>query len=59
MLYLLLCRECGDPERPLPIPFESPAERGKWAAEHTQATGHDSWVVLDQAGPGDAQPSGA
>ncbi len=36
MFYLLVCRECDDPERPLPIPFESPAERGKWAAERNR-----------------------
>ena len=26
----------------------SPAERGKWASEHTARTGHDNWLVLDQ-----------
>lgn len=46
--YLLVCLECGDPERPLPIPFGSPAERGKWAAEHTRGTGHDRWLVKDE-----------
>lgn len=46
--YLLLCRDCGDPERPLPIPFESPAARGKWAAEHTASTGHNRWIVRDE-----------
>lgn len=53
VFYLLVCRECGDPERPLPIPFESPAARGKWAAEHTQATGHDRWIVKDERRPGE------
>ena len=48
MLYLLTCRECGDPDRPLPMPFGSPAERGHWASEHTRTTGHDRWIVLDQ-----------
>jgi hypothetical protein len=43
--YLLACRDCGDPERPLAMPFGSAAERGKWASEHTQATGHDRWWV--------------
>jgi hypothetical protein len=49
--YVLVCRECeGDvpPDRWLPIPFGSPAERGKWAAAHTRATGHDKWWVYDQ-----------
>jgi hypothetical protein len=55
VFYVLICRECGDPDKPLPMPFESPAERGKWAAAHTAATGHDSWFVIDQTEdePGD------
>ena len=48
MIYLLWCRACGDPDRPLPIPFESAEARGKWAAAHTKGTGHESWVVLAQ-----------
>jgi len=47
MFYLLACLECGDPENPLPMPFGNPAERGKWASEHTRATGHDRWWVKD------------
>ncbi len=47
--YLLVCFECGDPDRPLPIPFGSAAERGRYAAAHTRATGHDRWWVKDQA----------
>ena len=43
--YMLACLECGNPERPLPMPFDSPAERGKWASAHTRATGHDRWRV--------------
>ena len=46
--YLLACRECGDPEKPLIMPFGSAADRGKWAAEHTRATGHDRWWVHDE-----------
>jgi hypothetical protein len=46
--YLLACRECGDPDHPLIMPFGSPAERGKWAAEHTRGTGHDRWWVKDR-----------
>ena len=46
--YVLACLECGDPDRPLIMPFSSPAERGKWASEHTKATGHDRWFVKDQ-----------
>ena len=46
--YLLACLECGDPKRPLPMPFGSPSERGKWASGHTRATGHDRWWVKDE-----------
>lgn len=67
MFYLLACRLCGDPARPLVMPlvmpFGSPADRGGWAAEHTRATGHDKWWVKDyqpDAGPGaEAEGSGA
>ena len=53
IFYVLVCRLCGDPDKPLPMPFGSPAERGKWASAHTAATGHDRWFVLDQpAGSG-------
>lgn len=46
--YLLACLECeAGNERPLPIPFGSAAERGKWAAEHTRGTGHERWWVKD------------
>lgn len=49
-LYVLICRECS-PE--LPIPFPTPAERGRWAAAHTAGAGHDTWLVIDIApGPG-------
>lgn len=47
-VFYLVCLECGDPERPLPIPFDSAAERGKWAAEHTRGTGHNRWWVKDK-----------
>jgi hypothetical protein len=57
--YLLVCRQCGDPERSLPIPFDSPAERGKWAAEHTSGTGHDRWIVRDEQGPVTSDVHGA
>jgi hypothetical protein len=53
MFYVLACRECGSPEHPLPMPFGSPAERGRRASEHTAATGHGHWIVLDQPEPGD------
>ncbi len=46
MFYVLVCRECGNGD--LPMPFASAAERGKWAAEHTRATSHERWLVLDQ-----------
>lgn len=43
--YLLVCRDCGNGE--LVMPFGSAEERGKWAAAHTRATGHDQWWVKD------------
>ena len=52
VFYVLACRDCGDPDRPLIMPFGSPAERGKWASGHTRATGHDRWFVADQGGDG-------
>lgn len=59
IFYLLACLECGDPERPLPMPFGGQAERGKWASAHTKATGHDRWRVWTEVrqqreGSGDA-----
>lgn len=53
MFYVLVCRDCGDPEKPLPMPFSSPEERGKWASAHTKGTGHDRWLVVDQEVPDD------
>ena len=50
--YLLACLECGDPARPLPMPFGNPAERGKWVSEHTRAAGHDRWRVWDETRSG-------
>lgn len=44
--YMLVCRDCGGGD--LPMPFSTPAERGKWAAAHTRTTGHDNWFVTDQ-----------
>lgn len=48
MFYLLWCKVC-EPEQEAnnAIPFESPAARGKWAAAHAKALGHDSWLVID------------
>lgn len=48
MFYLLACRDCGDPGDLLPVPFGSPADRGRWASAHTRATGHDRWLVRDE-----------
>ena len=44
--YVLVCRECGNGG--LPMPFESAEARGKWASDHTRATGHSRWFVADQ-----------
>lgn len=50
--YLLVCRDCGNlDDDPLVMPFESAQARGKWAAEHTRATGHDRWYVEDEVRP--------
>jgi hypothetical protein len=49
VFYLLVCRECGDGEDALVMPFESAEARGKWAAAHTRGTGHDRWFVKDEA----------
>jgi hypothetical protein len=50
MFYLLACRDCaaGPSGGPLPVPFTSEAERGRWATEHRQATGHDRWLVWEE-----------
>lgn len=46
IFYLIACLPCDeDSGRPLPIPFGDQAERGRWASEHTKATGHDRWRV--------------
>lgn len=52
--YLLACRIC---DGEVPIPFDSAKERGKWAAEHTAGTGHDSWWVYDLPRIGPIEPS--
>jgi len=44
---ILVCRECGDGDHAKPLPFESEAERGKWASLHTRQTGHDRWGAFD------------
>lgn len=46
--YLLICRVCGDDDLALPMPFDTPRERGQWAAQHRNGTGHDSWRVWDE-----------
>lgn len=49
VFFLLNCLDCDDlGHRPLAMPFGSPAERGKWASEHTRGTGHDRWLVRDE-----------
>ena len=49
--YVLVCRDCGDGDDALPMPFGSAEERGKWAAAHTRGTGHNRWFVTDQKVP--------
>lgn len=44
--YLIVCRECAEAE-PTVVPFDTPEARGKWAAAHRDATGHDLWWVKD------------
>ena len=48
--FLIICRECEPQDDPLVMPFPTPEARGRWAADHKAATGHDRWLVLD---PGD------
>jgi hypothetical protein len=50
-VYLIVCRDCDRLDDPLPIPFETAAARGKWAAAHTLGTGHDHWLVFDVPEP--------
>lgn len=47
--YLLACHECASSESPLIMPFGTPADRGKWAAVHMRATGHNRWWVKDSS----------
>lgn len=42
--YRLACRRCDKPEV---LTFPGPAERGRWASQHTRETGHDQWLVRD------------
>jgi hypothetical protein len=49
--YLLVCRDCGDDDGTLVMPFESAQARGSWAARHRQATGHNRWFVEDEIRP--------
>lgn len=46
--YVICCRDCDGEGEPLPMPFETPEARGRWAAEHKRGTGHDRWFVIDQ-----------
>jgi hypothetical protein len=55
VFYVLVCKLC---EPQLPMPFTSPDERGSWAAKHARATGHDSWLVLDQKEDGNGAVTG-
>lgn len=52
VFYLLNCLKCDDQSRPLPIPFESAAARGKWASEHAAGTGHNRWLVREETSGG-------
>jgi hypothetical protein len=52
IFYIIFCRKCDNPNWPLPIPFESPEARVKWATAHTAGTGHDKFIVLDQGEDG-------
>lgn len=45
---VIVCRTCSDEGGLIAlVPFVTYAHRGKWAALHTQGTGHDSWLCLD------------
>lgn len=45
--YVIDCKECDEGGVALPIPFDTPEARGRWAADHRNATGHDRWLVID------------
>lgn len=47
--FLLICRECEPDD--LVLPFTSAADRGSWAADHREATGHDRWFTQDALMP--------
>ena len=50
--YVLCCRDCDEAaEHVLPMPFPTPEARGRWATEHTKATGHQRWFVDDEVRP--------
>jgi hypothetical protein len=42
VFHLAICRQCDGPDHVLPIPFEDPIEREKWAMAHTEGTSHFS-----------------
>lgn len=48
--YILFCRVC-DPALANPALHPNSADRGRWAAAHTRATGHNSWLVRDLTVP--------
>lgn len=56
MFYVLVCRDCTDD---LPIPFDTAAERGRWASRHTEGAGHDRYLVLDQPAQSAPTPESA
>lgn len=46
--YLIVCRDCGEGDDALVMPFDTAGARGKWAAEHKSGTGHDRWIVTEE-----------
>jgi hypothetical protein len=39
VFHLAICGTCGDPDKPLPMPFATSDERDQWMTEHA-TTGH-------------------
>lgn len=40
VFHLAICGTCGDPDKPLPMPFATNDERDQWTTQHTAGTGH-------------------
>lgn len=47
-IYLLWCKTCTPDHQPDNVEqFDTAADRGRFAADHQQATGHDGFTTYD------------